>query len=86
MKSGTDYSVYEVAGADGIDFAFYRQRSKYHTKEDGIPSLNGKAALWSMMESSLKAGLALTDDEGTDGNGTPVYFDCKISFRSFGNA
>lgn len=79
VKSGTDYSVYQKAGREGLDFAFYRQRSKYHTKEDSIPSLNGKAALWSMMESSLKAGLALTNDESTKGNSVPVYFDRKLS-------
>lgn len=79
VRSGTDYSVYIAEGRDGLDFSFYRQRSKYHTKEDAIPSLGGKAALWSMMESTLLAGLAIVDDEsdGSNAKGSPVYFDRK---------
>ena len=81
VRSSTDYTVYTVGRQDGIDFTFYRQRSKYHTKEDSIPSLGGKAALWSMMESTLLAGLALVNDESGDSkpNGIPLYFD-----RTFG--
>ncbi|KAL5525905.1 hypothetical protein ACEPAG_7243 [Sanghuangporus baumii] len=77
VRSGTDYTVYTKAGRGGIDFSFYRQRSKYHTKEDSIPSIGGKAALWNMMESTLLAGLALVNDEGSGSGskGTPVYFD-----------
>ena len=77
VRSGTDYSVYTAAGQGGIDFAFYRQRSKYHTKEDAIPSLGGKAALWSMMESTVLAGRAIANDVGGGSNkrNPPVYFD-----------
>ncbi|KAH8119687.1 Zn-dependent exopeptidase [Phellopilus nigrolimitatus] len=77
VKSATDYSVYTAAARGGIDFSFYRQRSKYHTKEDTIPSLGGKAALWNMMESTFLAGLALIeeDDKTAGEESTPVYFD-----------
>ncbi|EJD06808.1 Zn-dependent exopeptidase [Fomitiporia mediterranea MF3/22] len=77
VRSGTDYTVYTAAGHGGIDFAFYRQRSKYHTKEDAIPSLGGKAALWNMMESTLLASLALVNDANSDigSKNSPVYFD-----------
>ncbi|KAI5115976.1 hypothetical protein M0805_002625 [Coniferiporia weirii] len=77
VRSATDYGVYAAAGLGGLDFSFYRQRSKYHTREDAIPALGGKAALWSMMESTLLAGLALINDDdiGAERNSTPVYFD-----------
>ncbi|TDL26147.1 Zn-dependent exopeptidase [Rickenella mellea] len=75
VKSGTDYSVYTDAAMEGLDFTFFKPRSKYHTKKDSIPSLGGKAALWNMLESSLLAGKALVDDEGTGGGGSAVYFD-----------
>ena len=77
VKSGTDYTVYEAASLGGLDYTFYRQRSKYHTKDDSIPSLVGKAALWNMMESALYTGKALVNDQSTDNSGTPVYFDSK---------
>ena len=80
VRSGTDYTVYTKGGQEGIDFSFYRRRSKYHTKEDSIPSVGGKAALWNMMESTLLAGLALANDEssGSGSKGMPVYFDRKF--------
>ena len=79
VKSGTDYSVYTAANLEGFDLAFYRRRSFYHTKDDSIPSLHGKASLWNMMESTLFATRALADDEARGGKGIPVYFDCKCS-------
>ncbi|THH09454.1 hypothetical protein EW145_g2012 [Phellinidium pouzarii] len=77
IRSSTDYSVYTAAGLGGLDFSFYRQRSKYHTRDDSIPSLGGKSALWNMMESTLLAGLAIVNDEGTEADykSLPVYFD-----------
>ncbi|KAF9237861.1 hypothetical protein BU15DRAFT_88557 [Melanogaster broomeanus] len=56
IRSGTDYSVYEQAGLHGLDFAFYRGRSRYHTKYDSIPGMEGgKRALWAMMEGTRGA-------------------------------
>ena len=83
VKSGTDYTVYEAASLGGLDYTFYRQRSKYHTKDDSIPSLVGKAALWNMMESALYTGKALVNDQSTDNSGTPVYFDSKYFYHTF---
>ncbi|KIK60992.1 hypothetical protein GYMLUDRAFT_85025 [Collybiopsis luxurians FD-317 M1] len=77
IRSYTDYSVYTSAFAvpkplesdtfaplRGLDFAFYRGRSKYHTKFDSIPFLEGgDQALWAMMEPTWAAGVALANDE-----------------------
>ncbi|KAF9465216.1 hypothetical protein BDZ94DRAFT_1350181 [Collybia nuda] len=83
VRSGTDFSVYAKSlgkgkPMEGLDFAFFQGRSKYHTKHDSIPGANGvKESLWSMMESVRAAGLSLLNDE--DGyvgkREPPVYFD-----------
>lgn len=85
IRSGTDYSVYEQAGLKGLDFAFYRGRSRYHTKYDSIPGMSGdksKNALWAMMEGTLSSSLVLANDvkgqtrtESVGQGSEPVYFD-----------
>ncbi|KAJ6502078.1 putative zinc metalloprotease [Mycena sanguinolenta] len=77
IRSGTDYSVYTGAGMAGLDLAFYRGRSKYHTKYDAIPYTEAQErALWNMMESAQGSGLSLLNDDQTHGTGSiPVYFD-----------
>lgn len=60
----------------GLDFAFYKGRSMYHTKYDAIPFLRGGIrALWSMMEAVNGAGRALLDEEKEIPSGDVVYFD-----------
>ena len=76
VRSATDYTVYTTAGLAGLDFSFYRRRSLYHTRDDSIPSLGGRSALWSMMESTLFSALTLIDGENGTHDGPPVYFDC----------
>ncbi|KAG2050937.1 hypothetical protein BDR06DRAFT_917279 [Suillus hirtellus] len=85
IRSGTDYSVYEQAGLKGLDFAFYRGRSRYHTKYDSIPGMSAdksKNALWAMMEGTLSSSLVLANDvkgktrtESVGQGSEPVYFD-----------
>ena len=81
IRSGTDYSVYaDGARMQGLDLAFYKGRSKYHTKYDSIPFTDGgKKSLWSMMEAARGAGIALANNEKTHSSrfDTPVYFDRK---------
>ncbi|KAK0456080.1 putative zinc metalloprotease [Armillaria borealis] len=80
IRSGTDYEVY-FAGADidGLDLAFYKGRSKYHTKFDAIPYTVGqKRALWSMMEAARGSGVALVNNDGpmhSKDSSSAVYFD-----------
>lgn len=88
IRSGTDYSVYTSAGMRGLDFAFYKGRSMYHTKDDSIPNTVGlEKALWAMMETAKGSAWWLANaaqDEGRnedsgiglgDMGEVPVYFD-----------
>ena len=83
VRSGTDYSVYEHAGLDGLDFAFYRGRSRYHTWYDSIAGMEGgKKALWAMMEATHGASLVLANDDTVHAQRfsrqeRPVYFERK---------
>ena len=68
----------------GLDVAFYKGRSRYHTRYDAIPWVEGgQRALWAMMETADGAGSALLDQNENETSGTgarwnqPVYFDCK---------
>jgi len=73
--------VYEQAGLEGLDFAFYRHRNQYHTKYDSVANLDGKAPLWNMLESSLAAAKVMTDDdEVSEARSDALYFDGKSSF------
>lgn len=85
VRSATDYSVYEQAGLDGLDFAFYRGRSRYHTWYDSISGMQGsKKALWAMMEATHGASLALANDgtvhaQPLPRQERPVYFERERS-------
>lgn len=77
VRSATDYGVYTKAGVPGIDLAFFKRRAVYHTKDDSVPTLSGKRALWSMLESAYYTGRAMADDEHTESGSRDraVYFD-----------
>ncbi|KZT22447.1 hypothetical protein NEOLEDRAFT_1180857 [Neolentinus lepideus HHB14362 ss-1] len=63
LRSSTDFSVYQAAGLEGGDLAFYKGRSRYHTRWDAVPTTEGgRRALWAMMEAVRGAGLALLND------------------------
>jgi hypothetical protein len=93
INSGTDFTVYNHAreggpGMEGVDFAFYQGRSKYHTKFDSIPGAGGaKRSLWAMMETVRGAGMAMLNEDmthvGSNEPVAPVYFDCEIFYHSF---
>ncbi|PPR06463.1 hypothetical protein CVT24_002605 [Panaeolus cyanescens] len=74
----------------GIDLAFYKHRSYYHTKYDAIPYIEGgKKALWGMMDAGRGVGWELANrpfasadaEESTEGvkeeawGDAPVFFD-----------
>jgi hypothetical protein len=73
---------------EGLDYAFYKGRSSYHTRLDSIPGAgarekggNAKKALWAMMETARGAGSALANDERTHRkSGDAVYFDRESLF------
>lgn len=98
IRSDTDYSVYAGprssdpganstllrSGMQGLDFAFYNGRSRYHTKYDTVPyTLGGEKSLWSMMEVAKGAGIELLSSEEDQGEvrdrDAPVYFDRKYN-------
>jgi len=69
---------------DGLDLAYYKGRSSYHTRYDSIPrTVGGKKSLWAMMETVRGAGSSLLNDESTHAerglkkSETVVYFDCE---------
>ncbi|KZT43625.1 hypothetical protein SISSUDRAFT_1040091 [Sistotremastrum suecicum HHB10207 ss-3] len=91
IKSGTDFSVYTDAGIPGLDVAFYKRRSVYHTKDDSVPTLGGKGSLWSMIEIAVVAGKSLAEDGNLNDSPdsiAPIFFDLfgevllVISFRT----
>lgn len=78
VRSGTDFTVYEKWGLKGLDLAFYRKRSRYHTKYDSVAALAGKSSLWVMMENSVRTGNALVNMKSNkEDGGAVVYFDCE---------
>ncbi|KAG9312220.1 hypothetical protein JVU11DRAFT_7519 [Chiua virens] len=86
VRSTTDYSVYEQAGLDGLDFAFYRGRSRYHTWYDSVSGMEGgKKALWAMMEATQGASLVLANDETVHSQPLPQQ-ERPVYFELFGAA
>ncbi|KAJ7591069.1 putative zinc metalloprotease [Mycena floridula] len=81
VRSGTDYSVYTDFGMNGLDVAFYKGRSKYHTKYDSIPYTEGEEnSLWAMMESAKAVSISLANSAAEEDTRNPVYFDLFGSF------
>ena len=89
IRSQTDYVVLNgIFGMRGLDVAFLKDRSKYHTDQDDARHTS-KDSLWHMLEASLATMKGLCSDtssqfEGDEhppgqvasGSGTdPVYFD-----------
>jgi len=64
---------------EGLDLAFYKGRSKYHTKYDSIPYTEGEQkSLYAMMEAAQGSALALLNlDAPHRRTDHAVYFDCE---------
>jgi hypothetical protein len=73
------------SGMQGLDLAFYKGRSRYHTRYDTAPyTAGGEKSLWSMMEVAKGSGIELlnaydteVDQGGVRNRDSPVYFDSK---------
>lgn len=52
VHSETDYKIYAQHGLRGVDIAFYRPRSWYHTARDAIGGTNQRA-VWHMLSAAL---------------------------------
>ncbi|KAL0569316.1 hypothetical protein V5O48_012649 [Marasmius crinis-equi] len=85
IRSGTDYQVYTQAGMRGIDLAFYRGRTRYHTKYDALPWTEGKErALWNMIQAALGTGIELVNE--SDAQATTPSGRKGVWFDLFGRA
>lgn len=76
ISSQTDYHVYEQHGLRGIDVAFYRPRSFYHTVRDSI-KYTSKGSLWMMMNSVIEilSDISYSDDTYDSDLNFSIYFD-----------
>lgn len=53
IKSQTDYVVFDgVYGQRGLDLAFFKPRSRYHTQDDDLRHTS-RASLWHMLSASV---------------------------------
>ncbi|KZO97083.1 hypothetical protein CALVIDRAFT_597809 [Calocera viscosa TUFC12733] len=75
VRSNTDYVVYETKGWEGLDIAFYKGRSRYHTRADSVPGVQDTRAQWAMLESAYWATEGLMADEAANVGGETVFFD-----------
>ncbi|GMM33076.1 Pff1 protein [Saccharomycopsis crataegensis] len=75
VGSETDYKVYLQNGLKGMDIAFYKPRSLYHTYRDSI-STTSKGSLYHMLSSTLGVLEALANEEIIENDeSAAVYFD-----------
>ncbi|KAK9367239.1 hypothetical protein V1509DRAFT_665531 [Lipomyces kononenkoae] len=87
MKSMTDFSIYDKANLKGLDMAYYKSRSRYHTPLDNIRSTN-RGSVRYLAQSSLrtvsKLSSSRTKNVTSDNAHVPgVFFDCKWSCFDF---
>ena len=74
-----------------LDLAFYKGRSRYHTRYGTTPyTTGGEKSLWSMMEVAKGFGIELlntydneVDQGGVRDRDAPVFFYCKHNVVSF---
>lgn len=75
VHSETDYKVYFDAGLRGVDIAFYKPRSLYHTAMDQIKT-SSKNALWHMLSNSLDYVENIANSKSVEETDEQaVYFD-----------
>ncbi|ODV82598.1 hypothetical protein CANARDRAFT_204882 [[Candida] arabinofermentans NRRL YB-2248] len=76
IRSQTDYKVYTENGLRGVDIAFYKPRSLYHTLRDSISSTT-KGSLWHMEKNCLDmvSNLAYNIDPIDDNLQKAIFFD-----------
>ncbi|KAK2462931.1 hypothetical protein APHAL10511_005129 [Amanita phalloides] len=80
VRSRTDYSIYHsFSGMEGIDLAFYKRRSRYHTMFDSIPGAKGEAkrSLWAMLESVWATGGVLLNIDSANSRAQENSADVK---------
>ncbi|KAK3685808.1 hypothetical protein B0T22DRAFT_230935 [Podospora appendiculata] len=64
IRSGTDYSVlHDIYGQRGVDLAFFKPRSRYHTNQDDSRHTS-KKSLWHMLSATIHTSRSLSSDTG----------------------
>ncbi|TAQ87593.1 hypothetical protein B7494_g4101 [Chlorociboria aeruginascens] len=61
IRSETDFVIWREEGYRGLDVAFWKPRSKYHTNEDDAKHAS-VASLWHMLSASVETVKVLTSD------------------------
>ncbi|KAI0150257.1 hypothetical protein GGR57DRAFT_201838 [Xylariaceae sp. FL1272] len=86
IRSNTDYIVFNgVYGMRGLDLAFYRPRSKYHTNQDDAKHAS-RASLWHMLSNSLHTMEYLSGNTGQKFIGKRGDGDRSKMFNGSGNS
>ncbi|KAG7701922.1 hypothetical protein KL951_000378 [Ogataea haglerorum] len=81
IRSQTDYKVYVENGLRGVDIAFYKPRSLYHTLRDSITGTS-LGSLWHMEINALNLVDALANESTqiSDDTSQAVFFDILGKF------
>ncbi|KAK9235681.1 hypothetical protein V1525DRAFT_458310 [Lipomyces kononenkoae] len=79
MKSMTDFSIYDDANLKGLDMAYYKSRSRYHTPLDNMRSTN-RGSVRYLAQSSLRTVSKLSSSStknvtSDNAHVTGVFFD-----------
>ncbi|KAH3662042.1 hypothetical protein OGAPHI_006223 [Ogataea philodendri] len=76
IRSQTDYKIYTENGLRGVDIAFFKPRSLYHTMRDSIAGTT-LGSLWHMESNALSLvdALANEKDDVSDDTSAAVFFD-----------
>ena len=71
IRSGTDYSVFNGDnGMRGLDVAFYKPRSRYHTDQDNARETS-PGSVWHMLSTSLETVKQMANYQGDEFQGAP---------------
>ncbi|UNI14171.1 hypothetical protein JDV02_000830 [Purpureocillium takamizusanense] len=86
VMSGTDYEIFaNVYGWSGLDIAFYKPRSRYHTVEDDARHTSTDS-IWHMLSAALAATQNLSQRSigGSDDRGSRRHTDKGVWFDWLG--
>ncbi|CAG7846906.1 Vacuolar membrane protease {ECO:0000250/UniProtKB:P38244} {ECO:0000305}; AltName: Full=FXNA-related family protease 1 {ECO:0000250/UniProtKB:P38244} [Serendipita indica DSM 11827] len=76
IRSMTDFEVYAgPGGMKGLDVSFYVNRDKYHTPQDNIENLQGRAPLWAGLKLARDVGYQIANSVPDKQDEKAVYWD-----------
>lgn len=87
VMSGTDYEIFaNVYGLSGLDIAFYKPRSRYHTVEDDARHTSIDS-IWHMLSAALEVAQSLPEKSTSGrsgGSGSRQFTDKGVWFDWLG--